>query len=58
MCSARTGSAFDEETLFLLGEVIEQAAGRFTPARWGVKVPFDAQAFALHFLLCFAMVCR
>jgi aspartyl-tRNA(Asn)/glutamyl-tRNA(Gln) amidotransferase subunit A len=28
------GSAFDEATLFSLGEVIEQAAGRFTPARW------------------------
>src|SRR6201999_741611 len=25
------GRAFDEETLFSLGEVIEQAAGRFTP---------------------------
>src|SRR4051794_7963486 len=28
------GRPFDEETLFTLGEVIEQAAGRFTPARW------------------------
>jgi len=28
------GRAFDEETLFSLGEVIEQAAGRFTPANW------------------------
>ena len=28
------GRAFDEETLFSLGEVIEQAAGRFTPPRW------------------------
>jgi aspartyl-tRNA(Asn)/glutamyl-tRNA(Gln) amidotransferase subunit A len=28
------GKAFDEETLFTLGEVIEQAAGRFTPERW------------------------
>ena len=28
------GKPFDEETLFSLGEVIEQAAGRFTPARW------------------------
>ena len=28
------GRAFDEETLFSLGEVIEQAAGRFTPAKW------------------------
>ncbi|MBR0964326.1 Asp-tRNA(Asn)/Glu-tRNA(Gln) amidotransferase subunit GatA [Bradyrhizobium diazoefficiens] len=28
------GRPFDEETLFSLGEVIEQAAGRFTPARW------------------------
>jgi len=25
---------FDEETLFSLGEVIEQAAGRFVPAKW------------------------
>ena len=24
----------DEETLFSLGEVIEQTAGHFTPARW------------------------
>jgi len=28
------GRAFDEETLFSLGEVIEQAAGRFTPPKW------------------------
>jgi aspartyl-tRNA(Asn)/glutamyl-tRNA(Gln) amidotransferase subunit A len=28
------GRAFDEETLFSLGEVIEQSAGRFTPAKW------------------------
>src|SRR6187455_1284506 len=28
------GRPFDEETLFSLGEVLEQAAGRFTPARW------------------------
>ena len=28
------GRPFDEETLFSLGEVIEQAAGRFTPMRW------------------------
>jgi aspartyl-tRNA(Asn)/glutamyl-tRNA(Gln) amidotransferase subunit A len=28
------GQPFDEETLFSLGEVIEQAAGRFTPVRW------------------------
>ena len=28
------GRAFDEETLFSLGEVIEQAAGRFTPSKW------------------------
>jgi aspartyl-tRNA(Asn)/glutamyl-tRNA(Gln) amidotransferase subunit A len=28
------GRPFDEETLFSLGEVIEQAAGRFTPAQW------------------------
>ena len=28
------GKAFDEETLFSLGEVIEQSAGRFTPKRW------------------------
>src|ERR1700754_2309174 len=28
------GRPFEEETLFSLGEVIEQAAGRFTPARW------------------------
>src|SRR5579872_1590001 len=28
------GKPFDEETLFSLGEVIEQAAGRFTPPKW------------------------
>jgi aspartyl-tRNA(Asn)/glutamyl-tRNA(Gln) amidotransferase subunit A len=28
------GRPFDEETLFSLGEVIEQAAGKFTPERW------------------------
>jgi len=28
------GRPFDEETLFSLGEVIEQAAGRFSPTRW------------------------
>jgi aspartyl-tRNA(Asn)/glutamyl-tRNA(Gln) amidotransferase subunit A len=28
------GRAFDEETLFSLGQVIEDAAGRFTPERW------------------------
>jgi len=28
------GRPFDEETVFSLGEVIEQAAGRFAPARW------------------------
>jgi aspartyl-tRNA(Asn)/glutamyl-tRNA(Gln) amidotransferase subunit A len=28
------GRPFDEETLFALGAVIEEAAGRFTPARW------------------------
>ena len=28
------GRPFDEESLFALGEVIEQAAGRFTPAKW------------------------
>ena len=28
------GQPFDEETLFSLGEEIEQAAGRFTPERW------------------------
>ncbi|MBV8699946.1 MAG: Asp-tRNA(Asn)/Glu-tRNA(Gln) amidotransferase subunit GatA, partial [Bradyrhizobium sp.] len=28
------GRPFDEETLFSVGEVIEQAAGRFTPPRW------------------------
>jgi aspartyl-tRNA(Asn)/glutamyl-tRNA(Gln) amidotransferase subunit A len=28
------GRPFDEETLFSLGEVIERAAGRFTPPRW------------------------
>jgi len=28
------GRPFDEETLFSLGEVIEQAAGKFSPERW------------------------
>lgn len=28
------GRPFDEETLFSLGEVIEQAAGRFSPQKW------------------------
>jgi aspartyl-tRNA(Asn)/glutamyl-tRNA(Gln) amidotransferase subunit A len=28
------GRPFDEETLFSLGEVIEQSAGRFTPEKW------------------------
>jgi aspartyl-tRNA(Asn)/glutamyl-tRNA(Gln) amidotransferase subunit A len=28
------GRPFDEQTLFALGEVIEQAAGRFRPERW------------------------
>jgi aspartyl-tRNA(Asn)/glutamyl-tRNA(Gln) amidotransferase subunit A len=28
------GKAFDEETLFSVGAVIEQAAGRFAPTRW------------------------
>jgi aspartyl-tRNA(Asn)/glutamyl-tRNA(Gln) amidotransferase subunit A len=28
------GRPFEEETLFALGTVIEQAAGRFTPERW------------------------
>ena len=28
------GRPFDEETLFSLGQVIEQAAGRFSPERW------------------------
>jgi aspartyl-tRNA(Asn)/glutamyl-tRNA(Gln) amidotransferase subunit A len=28
------GRPFDEETLFSLGEVIEQAAGRFKPEKW------------------------
>jgi aspartyl-tRNA(Asn)/glutamyl-tRNA(Gln) amidotransferase subunit A len=30
------GRPFDEETLFSLGEVVEQAAGHFTPAKWWV----------------------
>ncbi len=30
------GRPFDEETLFSLGEVIEQAAGRFTPKQWWI----------------------
>ncbi|HEY0234179.1 MAG TPA: Asp-tRNA(Asn)/Glu-tRNA(Gln) amidotransferase subunit GatA [Afipia sp.] len=28
------GRPFDEETLFSLGDVVEQAAGRFTPKHW------------------------
>jgi aspartyl-tRNA(Asn)/glutamyl-tRNA(Gln) amidotransferase subunit A len=28
------GRPFDEETLFSVGHVIEQAAGRFSPERW------------------------
>jgi aspartyl-tRNA(Asn)/glutamyl-tRNA(Gln) amidotransferase subunit A len=28
------GRPFDEETLFTLGAIVEQAAGRFTPGRW------------------------
>ena len=32
--AALAGRPFDEATLFSLGEVIEQAAGRFTPERW------------------------
>lgn len=28
------GKAFDEETLFSVGEVLEQAAGRFSPKKW------------------------
>jgi aspartyl-tRNA(Asn)/glutamyl-tRNA(Gln) amidotransferase subunit A len=28
------GRPFDEETLFSLGQVIEDAAGRFTPGIW------------------------
>jgi aspartyl-tRNA(Asn)/glutamyl-tRNA(Gln) amidotransferase subunit A len=28
------GRPFEEETLFALGEVIERAAGRFTPQAW------------------------
>jgi len=28
------GRPFDEESLFSLGEVVEQAAGRFTPGKW------------------------
>ena len=28
------GRPFDEETLFTLGGVIEEAAGRVTPERW------------------------
>jgi aspartyl-tRNA(Asn)/glutamyl-tRNA(Gln) amidotransferase subunit A len=30
----RIGRPFDEETLFSLGAVIEQAAGSFKPERW------------------------
>jgi aspartyl-tRNA(Asn)/glutamyl-tRNA(Gln) amidotransferase subunit A len=28
------GRPFDEETLFSLGHVVEQAAGQFAPERW------------------------
>jgi aspartyl-tRNA(Asn)/glutamyl-tRNA(Gln) amidotransferase subunit A len=28
------GRAFDEETLFAVGQVIEEAAGRLTPRAW------------------------
>jgi aspartyl-tRNA(Asn)/glutamyl-tRNA(Gln) amidotransferase subunit A len=28
------GRPFDEDTLFALGEVIEQAAGQFAPEKW------------------------
>jgi len=28
------GRPFDEETLFSLGQVIEEAAGRFSPEKW------------------------
>lgn len=28
------GKAFDEETLFSVGDIIEKAAGRFSPKRW------------------------
>jgi aspartyl-tRNA(Asn)/glutamyl-tRNA(Gln) amidotransferase subunit A len=28
------GRPFDEETLFAVGQVLEQAAGKFAPARW------------------------
>ena len=28
------GRPFDEETLFALGAVLEEAAGHFSPARW------------------------
>jgi aspartyl-tRNA(Asn)/glutamyl-tRNA(Gln) amidotransferase subunit A len=31
------GRPFDEETLFSMGAVIEQAAGRFSPERWWYK---------------------
>ena len=36
------GRPFDEETLFSLGEVVEQAAGRFTPERWWYDGDFRA----------------
>ena len=36
------GRPFDEETLFSLGEVVEQAAGRFTPPRWWYMADFRA----------------
>jgi aspartyl-tRNA(Asn)/glutamyl-tRNA(Gln) amidotransferase subunit A len=35
------GRPFDEETLFSLGEVIEQAAGHFAPPRWWSAAPRD-----------------
>src|ERR1700753_2738911 len=39
------GRPFDEETLFSLGEVIEQAAGRFTPPRWWWGLPTSVRGF-------------